>query len=331
MGALVVSGGVVAGLHAATAGKIAEGVNVATVDVGGLTAAQAKSRLQAEYLEPLQQPVVVVRRGKEYKLSAKEAKIDADLDTAVAQAVKVSESDAFSSAWRTVSGSKVDKTIDVPVESSDAAVLRFVDRVRRGVDRAPKEATLTFDHDRPVLKGSQTGMAVNRAKLRQEVTEALDQPTRTPMLVPVSTVQPKETESKLKKTHGTIITVDRGEHTLRLYKNFKLSKTYKVAVGMQGLDTPAGTYTINDKQVNPSWHVPMSAWAGSLAGTVVPPGPSNPIKARWMGFFDGAGIHGTSDRGSIGSNASHGCVRMLEEDVIDLYDRVPLGATINVV
>ena len=69
----------------------------------------------------------------------------------------------------------------------------------------------------------------------------------------------------------------------------------------------------------------------SLAGTVVPPGPSNPIKARWMGFFDGAGIHGTSDRGSIGSNASHGCVRMLEEDVIDLYDRVPVGATINVV
>ena len=327
----MISGGVVAGLHAATSGQIAEGVHVGEVPLGGLTPEQAKARLAREYLEPLQQPVVVERRGQQYRLSAKEARISADLDAAIVEAVNVSEANALKSAWRTVSGSEVDESITVPVSSSEAAVTRFVDRVRRSVDRAPKEATLTFEHDRPVLKESQTGMAVDRAKLRKLVNDSLDEPGRAPMLVPVKTVQPKETASRIRKEHGTIITVDRNEHVLRLFKNFKLSKKYGVAVGMQGLDTPAGTYTINDKQENPSWHVPMSAWAGSLAGTVVPPGPSNPIKARWMGFFDGAGIHGTSDRGSIGSNASHGCVRMLEEDVIDLYDRVPLGATIHVV
>lgn len=331
VGALVVSGGVVAGLHAATAGKIAEGVHVGSVQLGGLTPEQAKARLAREYLAPLQQPVVVERRGKQYRLSAKEARIDANLDAAVAEAVDASESDAFSNAWRTVSGSDLDADIEIPVQSSEAAVTRFVDRVRRGVDRAPKEASLTFEHDRPVLHGSQTGMSVDRAKLRALVNDSIDSPTRTPVLVPVKTVKPKESEAQLKKAHGTIITVDRVTNELRLFKNFKLSKKYKVAVGAQGHETPAGTYTINDKQVNPSWHVPLSDWAGSLAGTVVPPGPSNPIKARWMGFFDGAGIHGTSDRGSIGSPASHGCVRMLEEDVIDLYDRVPLGATIHVV
>ena len=73
-------------------------------------------------------------------------------------------------------------------------------------------------------------------------------------------------------------------------------------------------------------------WAGSLAGTYVPPGPSNPIKARWLGIIDGAGIHGIdpSEYGSIGTAGSHGCVRMRIPDVIDLYPRVPVGAPIYI-
>jgi lipoprotein-anchoring transpeptidase ErfK/SrfK len=59
---------------------------------------------------------------------------------------------------------------------------------------------------------------------------------------------------------------------------------------------------------------------------VIPGGTAqNPLKARWLGIYDGVGVHGTSDRGSIGSNASHGCIRMLIEDVEALYDEVPVG------
>ena len=90
-----------------------------------------------------------------------------------------------------------------------------------------------------------------------------------------------------------------------------------------GLETPAGLYAIQNKAVNAAWTVPNSAWAGSLAGTVVPGGaPDNPLKARWMGIFDGAGIHGTDQTGSLGTAASHGCVRMAIPDVIELYDQV---------
>jgi lipoprotein-anchoring transpeptidase ErfK/SrfK len=174
-------------------------------------------------------------------------------------------------------------------------------------------------------------MAVDRKKLASMVSTAATEPRRQIMLVPVKAEQPKQSASKVRDEHGTVIVVNRNEHKLYLYKGFKVSKTYSVAVGMQGLETPAGTYTINDKQVDPVWHVPNSAWAGSLAGTSVPPGPSNPIKARWMGFYDGAGIHGTSDDSSIGSSASHGCVRMHVSDVIDLYDRVPVGAAIHII
>ncbi|MGH3032917.1 MAG: L,D-transpeptidase, partial [Gaiellaceae bacterium] len=86
-----------------------------------------------------------------------------------------------------------------------------------------------------------------------------------------------------------------------------------------------GLYQIETKAANPAWYVPDKPWAGDLAGKVIAPDdPKNPIKARWMGFWEGAGIHGTADEASIGTAASHGCVRMTVRDVKDLYDRVPL-------
>jgi lipoprotein-anchoring transpeptidase ErfK/SrfK len=104
-----------------------------------------------------------------------------------------------------------------------------------------------------------------------------------------------------------------------------------VAVGAVGFDTPAGLYHIQNKEINPTWHVPNSAWAGDLAGTTVPGGvPDNPLKARWLGIFDGAGIHGTDETYSLGHAASHGCIRMAIPDVIELYDQVPVGAPIYI-
>ena len=82
--------------------------------------------------------------------------------------------------------------------------------------------------------------------------------------------------------------------------------------------------------MNPTWYVPDAAWAGDLAGTTVPPGPDNPLQARWMGFNGGAGIHGTSDVGSLGSAASHGCLRMAVPDVIELYDQVDVGTPVYI-
>lgn len=330
--AIVVLGGTVAGLSAATSGKIAQGIRADDVQLGGLTPEQAKARLEREYLAPRQQSVTVERRGKKYTFSAKEARITADLDQTVRIALERSdEGNALTNAWRTVSGSHPNKQLPVEISSSRDAVLRFVDRVRRGVDRKPVNARLTFENDRPYASDSRDGLAVDRQKLRAMVQDAITDAQRSAFLVPVEQTKAKVTKVRLQKDHGTILTVDRNTNVLLLFKNFKQAKRYAVAVGSQGHETPAGTYTINDKQVNPSWHVPESAWAGDLAGTVVPPGPTNPIKARWMGFFNGAGIHGTADRASIGSNASHGCVRMREEDVIELFDRVPLGTTIHVV
>jgi lipoprotein-anchoring transpeptidase ErfK/SrfK len=146
----------------------------------------------------------------------------------------------------------------------------------------------------------------------------------------VDRVEPKVTTDQLAQQYPTFITIDRAAFQLRLWQNLKLAKTYTIAVGQAGLETPAGEYSIDDKQVNPSWHVPDSAWAGDLAGQVIPPGPDDPIKARWMGFYNGAGIHGTDEISSLGTAASHGCVRMSIPDVEELYDQVPLGTPIYI-
>ena len=143
-------------------------------------------------------------------------------------------------------------------------------------------------------------------------------------------MKPKVTTAELGRKYPTLITVNRGGFKLTLFKNLEPVKTYPIAVGAIGLETPAGLYTIQDKQVNPTWNVPDSEWAGDLAGKSIPPGPDNPLKARWRGIYAGAGIHGTSDIGSLGSAASHGCVRMAVSDVVDLFDRVAVGTPVYI-
>ena len=133
----------------------------------------------------------------------------------------------------------------------------------------------------------------------------------------------------LASAYGTIVTIDRGNFTLRLFKRLKLSKTYRVAVGQPGYPTPTGRFTISNKAVNPAWTAPNRPWAGAYANETVAGGSAeNPLKARWMGIVNGVGIHGTGAPGSIGTAASHGCIRMTVPDVIDLYPRVPVGTPV---
>ena len=95
--------------------------------------------------------------------------------------------------------------------------------------------------------------------------------------------------------------------------------------------TGLGTLATRLHRSNGRWHVPNSTWAGSLAGRLIPPGPDDPLVARWMGIDDqGDGIHGTNEPSSIGSAASHGCIRMLVPDVIQLYSLTPLGTPVYV-
>jgi len=312
---------------------IPKGVKVGGVDVGGMSPAAAKSKLEAQFLDAVKQPVKVHWDRGTWVLGAREARVSADIDAMVAQAVALKDDgNLISRTWRRVTGGTLDDDFTPAVSFSDAAIVRLLDRVRAGVNRKPVNASLDFTSGVFKRVKARTGLSVNASELHKQIREAIVSPTASRRFVAHTTkVKPKITEHNLGKSYGTLLIVDRANFKLRLYKKLKLVKTYGIAVGQVGLETPAGMYHIQNKQINPAWSVPNSPWAGSLAGTVVPGGtPQNPLKARWLGIFDGAGIHGTSDDGSIGSAASHGCVRMHIPDVIDLYDRVPVGAPIYI-
>ena len=126
------------------------------------------------------------------------------------------------------------------------------------------------------------------------------------------------------------IRIDLSERKLYLYSEGKLVKTYSVAVGRPSYPTPQGHWKIITKEVNPTWNPPDSPWA---AGAVpIGPGPDDPLGTRWMGLSaPGVGIHGTNEPWSIGSYASHGCIRMHVSAAEDLFDRVFVGTTVDIV
>ena len=309
---------------------IAEGITAAGVDVGGLTAGQARANLQSEVAAPLERPVVVRRGGKRFKLSAEDAGIRTDVGGMVDAAVRASrEGNVLSRSFRDLTGGEENAAVKARVSYSQDAAAKLVARVRKGIDRPAKDAEVNFPSLTQVKE--QTGLAVKRRSLARRVRRAMLALDDRTAQIPVKTVQPKVTRAQLADKYPTLLVVNRGSFQLSLYKNLKLQKTYPIAVGQVGLETPAGLYDIQNKAVNAAWSVPNSDWAGSLAGQVIPGGaPNNPLKARWMGIFAGAGIHGTDDTGSLGTAASHGCVRMAIPDVIELYDQVEVQTPVYI-
>lgn len=135
-------------------------------------------------------------------------------------------------------------------------------------------------------------------------------------------IKPKD---KLKIiTEKFSIIVDKSRNLLTLKIGERVVKTYPVGTGTGG-STPAGNYVINNKIVNPPWHKPGEG--------VVPFGdPRNVLGTRWIGLnIAGYGIHGTWEPDTIGKQVSAGCVRLLNEDVEELFQIVPVGAEVMIV
>lgn len=131
----------------------------------------------------------------------------------------------------------------------------------------------------------------------------------------------------LNRTAGRIVVV-KSKFVLNLWLDGKLAKQYPIAHGMPAYPTPTGSYVVTEMLENPTWTPPNSPWAAGLEP--VPPGESNPLGTRWIGTSAPLiGIHGTPQSWSIGTQASHGCVRMLISDVEDLYERVDVGMVVE--
>ena len=105
-------------------------------------------------------------------------------------------------------------------------------------------------------------------------------------------------------------------HRLYVYENGEPTRTYRVSVGLPGNQTPAGEYAVSSLIWNPWWHPPNSNWARGRK--VESPGPANPMGRVKLNFAPLLYIHGTVERSALGDPASRGCVRMSNDDLIEL-------------
>jgi lipoprotein-anchoring transpeptidase ErfK/SrfK len=302
--------------------RIVPGAKAVGVDVGGLTVPEATARLQELVGLRLSRNIVVSVAGDTYRLGMRTARFRFDAERTAKR--------AFYTARKAPPGTPVD--VPAAVRYSRRAILAFLARVSRGARVAPRDASVRITLRRMIVRGSRSGRVLQRAGLRPAIEAALANPALSRVFKPGRIERrPRVTADELPARYPTVVTIDRSNFRLRLFKRLQLAKTYPIAVGAAGYDTPAGLYRIQNKAVNPAWNAPNQPWAGLYAGRTVAGGaPDNPLKARWLGIANGVGIHGTGDLGSIGTRASHGCIRMTVPAVIDLYRQVPLGTPVLV-
>ncbi len=154
-----------------------------------------------------------------------------------------------------------------------------------------------------------------------------------PLLAAIPTVKPNVSKStnKASKTAKNVkrLEIKISTRKVTLYQGKKAIKSYRVAVGKRGWETPIGKFKVMNMVRNPTWISPFT-------GAVIPGGTSkNPLGKYWIGFWTNGknwiGFHGTPSTSSVGKAVSHGCIRMYNKDVQELFKQVKVGTPVTVV
>jgi L,D-transpeptidase catalytic domain len=291
---------------------------IAGVGVGGLGPADAQRTVEAA-LAPLyeQRPIAVRVAHHDTLVTPAQAGLVVYYDWMVKRAF------TLASAGKPVA---VPLHLGVKNKTRDAAIASVAQRYYR----APRNARVRFGVTAIRRIRSRDGRALDAKLVAQRLEQELRHPTTARVVVgSIVSVRPAVTTAGLRKLYPAYISVDRSTHTLRLFRALRLVRTYPVAVGAQGFETPAGLRHVLYKQKNPSWTAPDRPWAYPYQGQTFPPGdPRNPLRAWFIALGDGIGIHGTSEEWTVGTSASHGCIRMHAADVDRLAPLVPIGTPV---
>lgn len=295
--------------------QVRAGVSAAGVDLSGLDVPTAAAKLDAELAPRLAGDLLIGVAGRPWTLKMADAKLKLD-------SVRTAKRALYAKAGVT--------QVAPAISHSRAAVRTFVEGIAKEVGKPARDARIKITLRHIFRERSRYGRKLDVDAARKAIDAAVDDPAAPRVLhQKLTRVRAKVNANDLARVYNSVVTIDRAHFKLRLFKALKFRKSYGVAVGQPAYPTPTGRFAITSKQVNPVWSVPNSPWAGELQGTTVEGGSAaNPLKARWMGIANGVGIHGTGEDYSIGTRASHGCIRMHVADVIDLFKRVPVGTPV---
>jgi lipoprotein-anchoring transpeptidase ErfK/SrfK len=295
----------------AATGQITAGVTIGGVPVGGLTADQATSAVNTAYTTGLLGFAIGPRV---YHPPVAYFVVHLGLKPALAAALAATAPAA----------------IAVNVHYAASHVNAIANAYAKRATRRALDAAWGFHRDTAVISLPVWGVTITAARLKAAVIAELTNPATRTVTLPLSALRPAVTL----RTIGPAIVIRRGDNQLRLFVvrrgHALLARTFRVATGRSQYPTPAGIFSIVDKQRAPWWYPPASSWAQGLKP--VPPGPGNPLGTRWMGLSAaGVGIHGTPDAASIGYSASHGCIRMRIPDAEWLFNQVRIGTPVRIV
>ena len=284
---------------------IADGVQIGSVDVGGMTTDEAAAAVEEAYFAPV--VLHVGHRG----VSVSPHHFHAALPLAP--------------AIETALTAPADTVIKLTPTLDTKLVTKWVKTLAKKTFRAPLAGALVLRHSRPFFTHAHPGRALRPFSTRMMIRNAVVSGDRTVIVAPLRKLNAGGVKSE------PVIVIHRGSNRLYLYNATRLVRVFPVATGQAAWPTPLGHFQIVVKQVNPWWYPPtQDSWAAGAKP--VPPGPGNPLGTRWMGLSaPGVGIHGTDEPWSIGHSESHGCIRMQVPSAEWLFNRVRIGTPVFII
>jgi lipoprotein-anchoring transpeptidase ErfK/SrfK len=298
-------------------GTVAYHVTVSGIDLYGTPLTDVPAAIAAACATPTLAPLAVTAVGTTYTLEVTRAVV-CDVAGMTAQVLAATEDTLVAPAW------SADSTV----------VAAFVRRIAKTVDRKPVNAQRIVKNRRLRVSAPVEGRAVDQAAAIVLVKGAIGAEIATGgASQPVIAIPIKTLAAKGPLSLGKTIIVVLSRRKVYLYKNSKLEKSYRCAVGQSRYPTPLGKWKIVKKVKNPSWHNNGAAWAKRMPW-YIPPGRNNPLGTRAL-YLNASGIriHGipASENSSIGHAASHGCIRLKNSDAINIFPRVPVGTPVYIV
>ncbi len=340
---LVLLGGVVGAAYAYdqnTDGRFLPGVRVADVDVEGQRPAEVIANVDARFRAEGSKQIPVTVAGAKAKASPSLEELGLRADTAAVVARAEADERSMGMVKRVrhrLLAKPVDRSYPVRFRLDPSRATAIMSKLAKDVDRKPEDARIDTSSGLVNIVPSVPGQALDQKVGESKLIElgerlangevpATDASAAAGVEVPVQTIQPKVS------TFADVILIRTNENKLYHYENGALAKTYTVATGTAQYPTPKGRFQIVLKRFRPTWVNPdPGGWGASLPASI-PPGPGNPLGTRALNLNSpGIRIHGTSNVASLGTAASHGCIRMSIPESEALFDRVEQGTPVIII
>lgn len=306
-------------------GRILPGATIAGVDVGGMNRKKAMRTVKRALQPQMDRTVKVVWEEEVWKVTPEELGARSDAAAAVERALAQSgDVSMWDKAQMRFLDEDFDFDDDVALKYPKKGAEAYIQGLASEFNRQATDASIDYSSGWVEFVKERMGREIQAEESSKALLSALRRGERVARL-DVKTFKPEVTTEDFDQ----VLLLRQSDFTLYLYEDGKITNEWPVAIGQPAYPTPTGIWHVIDKVIGPSWTNPDPDGWGADMPAYIPPGPDNPLGVAAV-YWDAAGIrfHGTSATGSIGTAASHGCVRMYNEDILELYDLIDVGATI---